>query len=598
MPVLSVIIPVGNLSRDLVNVKEICRESMDGFFEFILIVDQPLAPTQAELFELENSHTRIIHKFNQSPGLSRNFGSSFAQGQYICFWDSDDEPNKEVIHKALERKGLDFDVAIFNYTVTNLDLKTRIVIEHYSDIERCFRTPAVWRMVFRNKESIVGRFGINICGEDQLFLLSSGILTSKVSFFEEIAYNYLIHSVSQLSRNTQSPVGILNSYFECIDLLGNMRLTNQMNWDLALNLFNSILKRFMLYSRREKLKFIASLPSILNTGFLKSGANRIFQSFYDFHCQDYFGLAGGLGNQMFQYSAAYSLSTERINLVTNLFHISRNSDGLPELSDCNLLGSINYYNNFHFSRIFRKTVNSSLRISTSTNSGLLIKIYCIFASIIASSLFFVENRSLMHVRISADTGRAGSRYKIIRTLHIGYFQSNLNAEKLVSHLKYSALVDIDSNTALNKLIIKSLMVQPVMAHVRLGDYEKEHDIGLLSKEYFTSALRLLVRERKFNQVWIFSNNPLKAREYFADFEGVDFWVVEDSGFKSADTLELMRHMNGYVIANSTFSWWGARLGYSSDVQIVSPNPWFKNLKNPNHLLPVKWLEAEAIYYEN
>ena len=598
MPVLSVIIPIGNLSRDLANVKEICSESMGDFFEFILIVDQPLAPTKAELSELENSHTRIIHKFNQSPGLSRNFGTSLAQGEYICFWDSDDEPNKQVIHKALERKDLDFDVAIFNYTVTNLDLNTRIVIEHQSNVERCFRTPAVWRMVFRNKESIVGRFGINMCGEDQVFLLTSGILTKKVLFFQEIAYNYLIHSVGQLSRNTLSPAGILNSYFECIDLLRNMRLTNQMNWNLALNLFNSVIKRFMLYPRREKFKFVASFPSILNSGFLKSGTNRILQSLNDFRCQDYLGLAGGLGNQMFQYSAGYSLSTERINLVTNLFYISRNKEGLPELSDCKLLGDIKYYSNFHFSRIFRKTVNSCLRLASSTNSELLIKSYSVFASIVASFLFFVENQSLMHVRISANTGRAGSRNRFIRTLHIGYFQSNLNTEKIVSHLKYSALVDIDANTTLTSLIKKSIVVQPVMVHVRLGDYENENDIGLLSKEYFTSALRLLARERKFDQVWIFSNNPVKAREYFADFKGVDFWAVEDRGFRSADTLELMRHMNGFVIANSTFSWWGARLGYLNDLQIVSPNPWFKNLKNPSQLLPLKWLEAEAIFYEN
>jgi hypothetical protein len=137
-----------------------------------------------------------------------------------------------------------------------------------------------------------------------------------------------------------------------------------------------------------------------------------------------------------------------------------------------------------------------------------------------------------------------------------------------------------------------------MVHVRLGDYEDERNIGLLSKEYFTSALRLLGRENQFNEVWIFSNNPAKAREYFTDFQGVDFWVVEDLEFRSADTLELMRHMHGFVIANSTFSWWGARLGYLKNAQIVSPNPWFRNLKNPNYLLPLKWMKARAKFYEN
>jgi len=598
MPALSVIIPVGNLSRDLANLKEICSDSKNDFFEFVLIVDQPLAPTQVELSELENVHTRIIHKFNGSPGLSRNFGKTFAKGEYVCFWDSDDEPDKEVIYNALVRKELQFDVAIFNYTVTNLDSRTRIIIDHQSKIESCLRTPAVWRMVFRNEESVLGHFGLNMCGEDQIFLLTSGLLTKKILYCQEIAYNYIIHSVSQLSRNNQSAAGILKSYFECLEVLKKMRLTSEMNWNFAFNLFASTIKRFNLYSWREKLKFINFSYQILNFTFLKVGLIRISQSFKDFGFGDYFCLAGGLGNQMFQYSAAYNLSTKKINLVTNLFHVTKNEEGLPELADCDLPGDIKYYSKFHFSRLFRKTVNSCLRLTSSKNSDLLIRFYCAAASIFASFLFLVENQSLLHVRISSNSAREESRSKFIRTLHIGYFQSNLNTDKIVSHLKSSALLDTHTNIALSTLIEKSILVQPVMVHVRLGDYENESNIGLLSKEYFTSALQLLAEKNQFSQVWIFSNNPEKAREYFADFQGVDFWVVEDSGFRSADTLELMRHMHGFVIANSTFSWWGARLAYLSDIQVVSPNPWFKNLKNPIHLLPVKWLGVRAKFYEN
>ena len=598
MPALSVIIPVGNLSRDLANLKKICRDSKNDFFEFILIVDQPLAPTQVELSELENVHTRIIHKFNGSPGLSRNFGKTFAKGEYVCFWDSDDEPDKEVIYDALVRKELQFDVAIFNYTVTNLDSRTKIVIDHQSKIESCLRTPAVWRMVLRNDESVLGHFGLNMCGEDQIFLLTSGLLTKKILYCQEIAYNYLIHSVSQLSRNNQSAAGILKSYFECLEVLKKMRLTSEMNWNFAFNLFASTLKRFNLYSRREKLKFICYSYRIFNFAFLKVGLSRISQSLKDFGGRDYFSLAGGLGNQMFQYSAAYNLSTKKINLITNLFHVTKNEEGLPELSDCNLLGDIKYFGDFQFSRLFRRTVNSCLRLASSNKSSLLIRSYCAAASIIASFLFLLENQSLLRVRINSNSVHGGIRSRIIHTLHIGYFQSNLNTEKLVSHLKSSALVDIHANSNLTRLIEKSILEQPVMVHVRLGDYEIENNIGLLSKEYFTFALRVLAERNQFNQVWIFSNNPSRAREYFIDFQGVDFWVVEDSDFRSADTLELMRHMHGFVIANSTFSWWGARLGYLSDRQVVSPNPWFKNLRNPIHLLPVKWLEARATFYEN
>jgi hypothetical protein len=60
----------------------------------------------------------------------------------------------------------------------------------------------------------------------------------------------------------------------------------------------------------------------------------------------------------------------------------------------------------------------------------------------------------------------------------------------------------------------------------------------------------------------------------------------------------MRLGEGYVIANSTFSWWGAYLSRSSNPLIIAPRPWFSKVESPRDLIPDSWLTIETIQSEN
>jgi hypothetical protein len=64
-----------------------------------------------------------------------------------------------------------------------------------------------------------------------------------------------------------------------------------------------------------------------------------------------------------------------------------------------------------------------------------------------------------------------------------------------------------------------------------------------------------------------------------------------------ETLEKMRLGAGYVLANSTLGWWGAYLSYNSNAQVISPNPWFKKLVEPNNLIPHNWIRRNADWEE-
>jgi hypothetical protein len=63
----------------------------------------------------------------------------------------------------------------------------------------------------------------------------------------------------------------------------------------------------------------------------------------------------------------------------------------------------------------------------------------------------------------------------------------------------------------------------------------------------------------------------------------------DSGLTASENLELMRLAKGFIIANSTFSWWGAFLSREKNCLVTYPSPWFSDLANPPMLFPEKWV---------
>ena len=109
--------------------------------------------------------------------------------------------------------------------------------------------------------------------------------------------------------------------------------------------------------------------------------------------------------------------------------------------------------------------------------------------------------------------------------------------------------------------------KPVSLHIRRGDYltnyKNHHNLGL---DYYAKALEHF----KDNQIVIFSDDPAwcKQQELFKDD---DRFLVSEENNQYMDMC-LMSLCVGHIIANSSFSWWGAWLSKSKDV--IAPSKWF------------------------
>jgi len=70
--------------------------------------------------------------------------------------------------------------------------------------------------------------------------------------------------------------------------------------------------------------------------------------------------------------------------------------------------------------------------------------------------------------------------------------------------------------------------------------------------------------------------------------------MENIDNSSASTLEAMRFGRGYVIANSTFSWWGAYLSHTDHAEVIAPDPWFQGMDSPDSLIPRNWQKRNSL----
>ena len=108
--------------------------------------------------------------------------------------------------------------------------------------------------------------------------------------------------------------------------------------------------------------------------------------------------------------------------------------------------------------------------------------------------------------------------------------------------------------------------EPVALHIRRTDYLKLSHHNSLGLDYYEKALGEFDSDRT---IIIFSDDPEWCKEQKL-FDGDRFLVAE--GNVNYVDLCLMTLCTGHIIANSSFSWWGAWL--SDSKKVVAPKNWF------------------------
>lgn len=144
----------------------------------------------------------------------------------------------------------------------------------------------------------------------------------------------------------------------------------------------------------------------------------------------------------------------------------------------------------------------------------------------------------------------------------------------------------------------------VSIHVRRGDYVNNDSFPPVSIEYIKMAVDKMMSTSPFQNAVVFSDDIKWCRAVFIPyiFPGINFEFSpgkkEVSGGRNEfQQLSAMASCSNHIIANSSFSWWGAWLGHNPEKTIISPSNlvgnWFGNDKlDTTHLLPEEWIKIK------
>jgi hypothetical protein len=298
-------------------------------------------------------------------------------------------------------------------------------------------------------------------------------------------------------------------------------------------------------------------------------------------------LTGGLGNQLFQLAAAmHYAGSRKIELDVVTASPRKNKNGEAEILSLNLPEQIEILEK-NEGTLARKVFGFNIRsgyLPSYIRRSSRFKTIQRFCSAIALGITL---KRIYRINISSDLGNdsefiSSDRDEII----IGYFQTYKVASEIQG--KKEQLFRLLGNEEYLKYESLAQAERPLLVHVRLGDYELEDDFGVLNTEYYRAAIEFAWRTEKFGKIWLFSDQPEDAMQRIPSEFRDRTRLVEDHNLDSAETLQIMSLCQGYVIANSSFSWWGAFLSECKDPLVVTPKPWFTGLPEPTDLIPLNW----------
>lgn len=166
-----------------------------------------------------------------------------------------------------------------------------------------------------------------------------------------------------------------------------------------------------------------------------------------------------------------------------------------------------------------------------------------------------------------------SKYRYL----IGVYQDASIAEYVKEDiLKTLRFSEFEENSQNAKLAIKMKSEESVAIHIRKGkDYLSRIDFqGTCPIEYYYKAIQIIKSKVKNPIFYVFTDNTDWVKE---NLRGIDYILVNGnptSGWGNHFDLQLMSCCKHNIIANSTYSWWGAFLNSNPNKIVIDPLYWF------------------------
>ena len=268
---------------------------------------------------------------------------------------------------------------------------------------------------------------------------------------------------------------------------------------------------------------------------------------------------GGLGNQMFQY--AYKLRLK--------------SMGFKVYDDLSF-----YYFNQQYMPFVLTEVFNNIQIDECSSNMLVTK--AVRGIVKKKDIYKLDENYTLYNEYNLTT--AG--------WHEGYWQSYKYYESIMQEINHVFQFEKTKNSYVANLAKEIQCLNAISIHVRAGDYLKKENYknfgGICTKEYYNNAIEYMSIHLS-NPVffvfsddvdWVKKNIPIKNVIYMDNKKTNDYEDWMDMYFMS-----ICKHN---IIANSSFSWWGAWLNRNSDKIVICPKKWTQEYDNIE-ICPRDWI---------
>lgn len=285
-------------------------------------------------------------------------------------------------------------------------------------------------------------------------------------------------------------------------------------------------------------------------------------------------LQGGLGNQMFQY--AFYLAKKRGQKVTY---------------DCGLLSIGRQHNGFELEKLFG--------VCYKTNK---IRLFLLRAMLLlrqkSNSLYRLWSLfipSFFNLRLVEDTIPSLFDPNLLafqNAYYYGYWQTEkyfLSIEEEVRQVFSFPLLLLSKKTVECKNLICTS--NSISVHIRRGDYLKESNIdlygGICTVEYYKESINYMNRKVANPIFVVFSDDIEWVKAHFQMPNAV--YVDWNQGTDAWQDMFLMSQCKHNVMANSSFSWWGAWLNNNKEKIVISPSR-FLNVGDSKDIISDGWIK--------
>ncbi len=289
-----------------------------------------------------------------------------------------------------------------------------------------------------------------------------------------------------------------------------------------------------------------------------------------------FRIRGGLGNQLFQYAAGRGVSSK---LGTNLYLSWSPWDQDPWVY------GLDYFNTkgnkakdsmlFGLAGLFRR-------------QNLFDRLYSYATLLRIAKIVFASYHAEKGLPFSQEVYSKNGHYIG------GFWQTEKYFKDIQDEIRKEVTLKEPLSTYSQSIMDQIRVTNAVSLHVRRGDYVTREKAakwhGVCSPEYYKAAVELILKKVPAPHFFLFSDDYEWTKENFK-WLPVAYTCVNNPSDKNYEDLMLMSACKHHIIANSSFSWWGAWLNPRKDKIVIAPKQWFANApkNDPRDIVPEEWV---------